>query len=267
MRNKLASILICCGVLAILFGLGGLAGAPVASAQGFVPQPSPRPPVDLDGDSGGRSATTVADTGHVTGTVIDVVTGAPLPGIPVRVGPDLVMTDENGNYDHWLPTGSYTVQVMVDPLRGAAAQEPMQVAVEAGGRTLQHLGVRPAAEAPAAPAPAPAPARSAAPVMAAEPEIAVAAADVPPATLPRTGVDVDAGLVWIVAGVLLVGLGWALWGRPVSRLAPALGRSSRLPSDFDRRAMLADLLGAKGARRTNGDELLEELLARDDPGR
>jgi hypothetical protein len=266
MRRHLATSLIIVGALMILFGFGGWASPGVASAQGAVPQPSPRPPVDLSDESGHNSSSTDI-TGHVTGTVIDQTTGAPVAGVTVKIGDVTVTTDANGNYDYWTPVGSYTVQVMIDPAQGEA-QPPATVEVRAGEATVQHLTFR----SPPAAVPTPAPGRAAAPAPApAEaapvPAPAEAAAVTPPTNLPRTGLEPDESWLWIGAGMLLLLMGWLMWGRPVAQLAPALTRPSRLPAGFDRDALLAALLGAKDVRRARGDDLLEELLARDDAGR
>jgi len=266
MRKHLATFLACLGALSILFGAGSLAGPPVASAQGIVPQPSPRPPVDRSGGSDRKNSAATA-TGHVTGTVIDVVTGVPVPGVAVVIGSDTVTTDENGNYDHWLPPGSYAVQVVPDPARGEPAQAPVMVEVQPGGLTLQHLGLRGApAEAAVAPtvevAQVPV-GRSAAPVAddgavplaveeAAEdsaPAEAAAAPDAPPAMLPRTGIEVDEGWRWIGAGLLLIALGWLVWSQTRQRPAPALNRPSRLAADLDEQALLEKLLTRSQRRR------------------
>ncbi|HWQ15233.1 MAG TPA: carboxypeptidase regulatory-like domain-containing protein [Roseiflexaceae bacterium] len=265
MRKTLSTALIALGALLVLFGFGGWGTPRVASAQGAVPQPSPRPPVELS-DESGRNSTAADITGHVTGTVIDQATGAPVPGATVRVGDVTVTADANGNYDYWVPVGSYTVQVVVDPAQ-AEAQPPVTVEVRAGEATVQHLTFR-SAQAPAA-APTPAPGRVAAhaPTPVAEAAAMDAAAAVtPPKTLPRTGLEPDESWLWIGVGMLLVLMGWLLWGRPVAQLAPALTRPSRLPAGFDRDALLAALLGAKEARPARQSDLLDELLARDAAG-
>lgn len=258
MRRQLASLLITCGALLVLFGAGGWTGPAVVKAQSVAPQPSPRPPANLDGDDSRGDG--IVPTGRVTGTVIDSLTGAPLPGVTVIVGDDLVTSDANGNYDHWLPVGSYNVLVAPDAARVAAAEPPVVVTVTTGGTTVQHLAVRsqPAQQAEAVPA------RAAAPSMevnaAPTPVVQSVVVDAErPRSLPRTGLDGDGSSLWIAGGLALLLIGALVWGRPVARLAPALGRGTRLPADFDGSALLAGLLGA----RTERDELLEELLARD----
>jgi hypothetical protein len=239
MRKQLASLLMTCGALLVLFGAGGWNGATVVKAQSVAPQPSPRPPADFDGDAGNGEV--AAATGRLTGTVIDSATGAPLPGATVQIGDESVTSDANGNYDHWLPAGSYNVTVPPNA-------EVLVVTVVAGGTTVQHLSVTGAQQPVAAPV-VEAPLRAAAPVeIGAEPTVQAAAADeMRPASLPRTGLDIEDGWLWLAGGLGMLLLGWLLWGRPMARLAPALGRSSRLPAGFD------------------ADELLERLLVRDKP--
>jgi hypothetical protein len=235
-RKQLASLLMTCGVLLVLFGGGGWNGATVVRAQSVAPQPSPRPPANFDGNADGGDVAPA--TGRLTGTVIDSATGAPVPGATVQIGNETVTADANGNYDHWLAAGSYNVTA-------APGAEPLVVTVVAGGTTVQHLTT---ASTPV-PAEAPlvaAPARAAVPVeVVAEPTVQAKAAAVPemgPVSLPHTGLDSDGGWLWLAAGLGLLLFGWLLWGRPVARLAPALGRSSRLPADFDAEELLEELL-------------------------
>ncbi|MEN9934007.1 MAG: hypothetical protein RLZZ387_586 [Chloroflexota bacterium] len=279
MRRSFASVLVACGAIMALFGVGGWTGSGVASAQVVVPQPSPRPPV-RSGDDGSSSAVIAPDTGRVTGTVINVTTGAPVAGVQVIVGGELVTTDANGNYDHWMPIGSYVLQVVPDPSLGQAAQPALTVVVRAREVTVQHLGMQGAVVAPPStdlPAVAPAPAAveaAAAPVEAVPAPVEAAAAPVEaasadpaldgPRTLPRTGLEADGSWVWVGGGMLLVLAGWVLFGLPVARLAPALSRRPQLPAGFDSGAMLASLLGARDTSRAPRDELLEELFASDE---
>jgi hypothetical protein len=263
MRRQLASLLITCGALLIVFGFGGWAGPATASAQAPAPQPSPRPAIRAD--DGGSDSAPVAQTGRVTGTVIDQLSGAPLAGVRVLVGNDVATTDANGNYDHWLPVGTYNVMAAPDEARVALVAPPVPVVVTAGGTVVQHLQVR-GPQAPAAPAEEQ-PGRAVAPPAALAAEPPVAAAQLPtddeaPRILPRTGLEADMGGLWLGAGVGLLLMGWLVWGRPVARLAPALSRAPRLPEEFDRNAMLAGLLGAKETRRDLLDELLDQ--AQDD---
>src|SRR5436190_21520837 len=107
----------------LLFGMSalpalGAAPSPVQLA------PSPRPalaPMKGSGDA--------VLMGHITGTVIDLNSGAPSAGVAVRVGSALVWSDANGNYDHWLPVGTYTVTLALADGQGTPAQDVMNVAV------------------------------------------------------------------------------------------------------------------------------------------
>jgi hypothetical protein len=198
----------------LLFGLSAL------PAQGAEPstvamQPSPRPaiqPIHRSDNGGGVL------TGHVTGTVIDLTTGAPVAGVAVNVGGEVVTSDANGNYDHWLPVGTYTVTLALPSSQGTAAQGPMSVTVRAEAATVQHLNFR--SPQPALPAQAPAnqpvaPAVQSAPQPTAQP----AAHGVAPKRLPRTGSNDYGAWVWLAFGALLllaggfVGFGPVMSGR------------------------------------------------------
>ena len=145
LRRKIGSTLAACGIVMLLFGMSalpalGAAPSPVRMA------PSPRPalaPVK------GSSNTVLM--GHITGTVIDLSSGAPSAGVAVRVGDALVWSDANGNYDHWLPVGTYTVTLALADGQGTPAQDVVSVAVLADAATVQHLGFRDLQPAPAAP--------------------------------------------------------------------------------------------------------------------
>src|SRR5215216_7570480 len=57
---------------------------------------------------------TTLPTGRITGTVIDLETGAPAPEIAVSVGDTQVTSDPNGNYDrNGLPPGNYSVALVL----------------------------------------------------------------------------------------------------------------------------------------------------------
>ena len=135
-RRKIGSTLAACGIVMLLFGMSAL------PAQGAAPSPvrmapSPRPAlVPVKGSSD------TVRTGHITGTVIDLNSGAPSAGVAVRVGGALVWSDANGNYDHWLPVGTYTVTLALADGQGTPAQDVMNVPVLADMATVQHLNFR-----------------------------------------------------------------------------------------------------------------------------
>jgi hypothetical protein len=199
----------------ILVGLSAWFTPTLVQAQVVVPEPSPRPPVDFSSERANVEAG--PDYGLVTGTVIDLATGAPVPGVQVSVGPLTLVTDANGNYGEWVPPGTYSVRLMVDSANGVVVPDAQAVSVQAGERTVQHLSFR----TPATPN-----------VVTAAEDVAMVAPDpavmasTPPRVLPRTGLFVDEELVWFGMGVLLVLAGLALWNKPLVRLAPATPRRS-----------------------------------------
>lgn len=108
---------------------------------------SPPPNGGGGGDSGPPSRTGRAPTpvpsGSITGTVIELNTGAPVPGLPVQVGSRIVYTDGFGNYRRdLLAAGDYRVALQIQPNLGEPAQLPLQVLVESGETTVQHLAYR-----------------------------------------------------------------------------------------------------------------------------
>src|SRR5262245_11817600 len=135
-RRKIGSTLAACGIVMLLFGMS------VLPAQGAAPSPvrmapSPRPALAPD-----KRSTDALLMGHITGTVIDLGSGAPAPGVAVNVGGAIVQSDANGNYDHWLPVGTYTVTLALADGQGVPAQDVMTVAVLADAATVQHLNFR-----------------------------------------------------------------------------------------------------------------------------
>src|SRR5215212_6386540 len=186
-RRKIGSTLAACGIVMLLFGMSALPALGAAPSSVRM-APSPRPAlVPVKGSSD------TAFMGHITGTVIDLNSGAPSAGVAVRVGGALVWSDANGNYDHWLPVGTYTVTLALADGQGTPAQDVMNVPVLADVATVQHLNFRGQQAAPAAPtavAARPAAAQPAAPtptaVAADAPAVAGGASDVQPKRLPVT---------------------------------------------------------------------------------
>lgn len=203
MHDTRARALLGAGLSMLLIGLllALSQGAPVASAQ---PQPqqrptlTPLPPTPTRRPAGERDATPAA-AGRITGTVIDLSSGAPAPGVAVQVGEAVVTTDANGNYDRsGLPAGSYQVALALVAGQGAPEQGAVTIALAAGETVVQHLAFR--SPQPAAPAASPA----AAPT---------------PAALPRTSAPAEHW--WLVIGLgcaaLALGAGiktaWGVRGR------------------------------------------------------
>lgn len=147
MRPTAALVVVAALLLAMIAGLGG--GSTEALAQGLPPRPT-LPPV---------TPTTVPPTatplpepepgprrlkpGRVTGTVIDASTGAPAANVAVRIGPRIVVSDANGNYD-WsgLPVGDYEVALALPADWGVDLQGTLTVTVDEGATTVQHLFFR-----------------------------------------------------------------------------------------------------------------------------
>lgn len=267
LRRLIGLTLVACGALALFAGFGSLASTGITSALAQV-GPSPRPtlPPTPPPDSRERRTATgdAGPMGHITGTVIDLTSGAPAPGVGVRVGEESVPTDSNGNYDHWVPAGMISVTLTLAPDQGTPAQELLMVDVRAGETTVQHLGFRSSpAQAPtstvapvATPMAVTAPsAPTAVPVVMMDPSVAM----VPeaPARLPVTAAPAEsAAWLWIMVGAgLLLGGSLILSRRPRATYRPE-------PAD----ALLAQLLtvapAPAGTRAARDDELLARLLER-----
>ena len=244
-RKKLGTALAASGMIMIMLGVGAL---PALGAERPMPalQPSPRPAINPVRHGTG----TGVQMGHVTGTVIDQRTGAPTAGVSVSVGGVTVTTDTNGNYDYWLPVGSYPVALSISSDQGTPSQGSVMVEVQPNAATVQHLSfVSPApAAAPAAQPAAPA-AAAATPVPAPKPVAAVR----PPQRLPRTAESGGTPWAWIVFGMLLLMAGGVVGFAPLAggRSAGAVLRAQAANS-----ALLRALLAQPPV-----DELLAALFA------
>jgi hypothetical protein len=215
-RRKIGSTLAACGIVMLLFGMSAL------PAQGAAPSPvrmapSPRPAL-----APMKGSSDIVLMGHITGTVIDLNSGAPSAGVAVQVGGALVWSDVNGNYDHWLPVGTYTVTLALANGQGVPAQDVMNVPVLADVATVQHLNFRGQQAAPAAPTAAAAQPAAAQPAVATPtiaPAVAGGAPAVQPKRLPVTSESGSAAWLWLTFGVALllaggmVGFGPVLGGR------------------------------------------------------
>jgi len=206
-RLRLNAALLVCGLVMVVLGLAAWLpigeGASIAQAQTLPPRPTAQPTAKPQESK--NHGETSASSGRITGTVIDLSTGAPAPGIGVVVGDVAVTSDGNGNYDRaGLAPGAYTVALALAANQGTAAQEPIVVDLGAGATVVQHLFFRsaPALEPTAVPAAITQPA---------------------PTTLPRTGGEAPWG--WphlaIVLGMAALLLGVWLRRRSIVVRTPA----------------------------------------------
>jgi hypothetical protein len=263
MRKQLSSfILMVCGIIALVVGFTTLPSPAIVSAQ--PPQPSPRPPIlptaNLSQDEPGPTAVV---PGRLTGTVIDLRTGAPMPGIAVVVGRQTLYTDANGNYDVWLESGYYRLDLGLTSNQGTPIQPAQAIAVGPGDTVVVHLFLT--SPAPTAlPTMTPAAATIVAPLkhlpdtsVAHEPAASGGSSQVSsgngnsPNHLPRTAAAANFGSpgTWILLGALLLGLSLVIRLAPRRRQRPRLARNRRAraatpaeqPDDSDE-SLLADLL-------------------------
>ncbi|HEU4326966.1 MAG TPA: hypothetical protein VFS21_27750 [Roseiflexaceae bacterium] len=198
--------------------------------------------------------TSPAPSGRITGTVIELSSGAPAEGIAVRVGDSIVRTDSAGNYQRaGLPQGVYEVALALEPGQGQQAQEALRLALGPGETVVQHLSFTRAALAAIPPTARPTAAASASP--------AAAPAHGAGSALPRrvdpparTGVSLPAtaGIPAVAALVVgLLGLGLTVRALRRTRAAGALlADQSRLVGE------LAPLLRAALRRQRAADSAL-----------
>jgi hypothetical protein len=192
-RTAFGSTLIIVGVCLLLAGLGSWGGHGSAAVHAQT-QPPPRPTLTpaptAKPSSGGHSSEPA--NGRITGTVIDLTTGAPAPGVAVTVGDTTVTTDANGNYDRsGLAAGDYQVALALAAGQGTPAQAPIVVALAADATVIQHLSFRSPPPAALAPTSAPTPAAT-------------------PAALPITGGPADGAWLMLTLGLMMIAGGVAL---------------------------------------------------------
>jgi carboxypeptidase family protein len=208
--------------------------------------------------------------GHITGTVIDLNSGAPAAGVAVNVGGVTVRSDANGNYDHWLPVGTYTVTLALADGQGAPAQDTLRVPVLANMATVQHLNFHGQLPAPVAPTAAAAARPVAAPtaVAGSAPAAGVDAPAGMPKRLPVTSESGTAAWLWLAFGmVLLLAGGLVGFGPVLNGRSPALVLRAHAANSALLRGLLAAPVPA--ARRPaprnapEGDDLLAALLSAD----
>jgi hypothetical protein len=131
-----------------------------------------------------------AATGRITGTIIDLTSGAPAPGIPVQVGEVTITSDANGNYDRTgLPPGSYLVALVLTEGQGIPAQDRITIMLAADATVVQHLFFH------SQPAASPTP---------------VATVTAPPNQLPPTSGPAPSGWLWVVLGLGAIAIGGRL---------------------------------------------------------
>lgn len=243
-HHHLSTTFLICGALLLIVGISALLPGAALAQQDPVPAPSPRPALQFtEQSSGGSSAPDrSAIPGHIGGTVIDVVSSAPVPGMPVRVGDNIVFTDQDGNYGIWVSPGTYLVNVAPAPEQGAVVDGPATVVVEPETPVIQHLRV-------ALPVPD---------VKAAEPAVEEVPVEAP-RRLPRTNDAADVTWVWVSFGILLIGAGVVLGMLPAGRRV--LSTSAAGIAQMSNQAFLQKLLSERPAKRsTQDDALLRELL-------
>ena len=244
--RHVSTSLIFCGVMLLMAGISALLPGAAFAQQDPLPAPSPRPAVEFTEQSsgGGSAPDRSAIPGHIGGTVIDVVSSAPVPGMPVRIGDNIVTTDQDGNYGIWVSPGTYLVNVAPAPGQGDVVDGPMTVIVEPETPVIQHLRVAlPARQAPAA---EPAPVVEAAPVEA-------------PRRLPRTNDAADGAWLWVSFGIMLIGGGIALSLLPSGRRI-LVARAAEV-AHLSNQALLRRLLHERPTpHREKDEELLRKLL-------
>jgi hypothetical protein len=212
--------------------------------------------------------------GRITGTIIDLTTGAPAPGIKVNIGGTVVSSDANGNYDLWVAAGPYSVALVLDASQGEAGQGQQMVDVATDATVIVHLSF-------SSPPPATPVAANSAPVVSVEPTAAPApvaarsgsTAPKPHASprLPRTADDADESWRWVGLGALLLMGGIALeLGRKrlQAQFAGVAARAARFATGYENARLLAALLArgtneTKPARAAANDMLLTALLTTD----
>ncbi|WP_322512781.1 hypothetical protein [Chloroflexus sp.] len=267
-RRMISYSMMVCGVLAMVIGFA-LLPLPASSTAAPALQPSPRPTIPPVTVLPASSPTSVP-MGRVTGTIIDLRTHAPTANIAVKIGDAVVYSDANGNYDRWVESGFYTLELQLSSDQGSPAQAPLTIAVGPGDTVIAHLFFTSTAPSePAFTVEAPTAVPTAAPVAVAPdipavippklPYTGVAAGDkaVPaatsdqqPAQLPRTATTSPFNTqFWFVVGFLLLagGLGLQFW--------PSRRRATPTPAD---ERLLAELLSKPP--RKDDEELLRSLL-------
>ncbi len=189
-------------------------GGPTATPGGPTATPTVTPVVPTATPKPRKPTATPTPPGRITGTIINLTTGAPVPGIAVQVGNAVVTSDSNGNYDrNGLDPGDYEVQLLLTADQGEPAQDLIVITLPPGATIVQHLALRMPVAAPAIEPTPVAPGTD----QAANPDGSAGSAATPipadsavPAQLPRTGES--GGQPWnlILVGLALLSIGWRL---------------------------------------------------------
>lgn len=153
--------------------------------------------------------------GRIIGTVIDLTTNAPAPGITVAIGEATVTTDANGNYQSAeLSAGSYRVALVLTAAQGTPAQDPITIELAAGQTVVQHLAFRSpvAATVTATPTAAPTSTPTSVPTMM-PPTATPTRVPAAPVTLPDTGSSAQqTSFSTGIGGLIVLLLGISIWG-------------------------------------------------------
>jgi hypothetical protein len=204
------------------------------------PPPPPPPPVAVEDNS--YRAPTPVPLGRITGTVIDLRTGAPIVGASVAIGSHLVTSDANGNYDIWVEAGLYPVALQLTEGQGAPANGAQDAMVWGNDVVTLHLFFTSVAPLTTTPLSVPTE-----PVLALPPPSEVEV----PVSLPVTAGEDRVAAALLLAGVALLMLGTVLAMLPRHLLAQAHVADQRLLGALLRRTP-----------RPDTDEILNDLLHR-----
>jgi hypothetical protein len=172
-----------------------------------IPTPTPIPT-----DSTEPKPTAIPGS-RIIGTVIDLTTNAPAPGISVAVGDAQVTTDANGNYERGgLSAGSYQVALVLTAAQGTPAQGPITIELANNQTVVQHLAFRSPVVPTATPTSAPTAAPTSTPTAAPAPPTPTTQPK-PPATLPDTGASAAGAASYVIGvlGLIVLLLGVSIW--------------------------------------------------------
>jgi hypothetical protein len=216
MRRQIASFaLMVCGIIALVGGLTMLPAPITASAQ--APEPSPRPPLQPTAETDNGNKPTAVILSRLTGTVIDLRTGAPTSGIAVEVDDQIIYSDANGNYSISLPSGFYRLELKPTSSQGTSIQPAQRVALGLGDTVVVHLfftSLAPTTVVQVVPTEVIAPTPTVAPPVALPPSlpdtsVAHHTSASAPQSLPNTAAPTGMGSpdMWLLFGALMLGLG------------------------------------------------------------
>lgn len=267
-RQTASSFLMICGILALVVGFAAFP-APGSVAAMPLLQPSPRPPLQPTPDfNGDEPYATAVPTGRITGTIIDLRTGSPRAGIMVAIGDDVVASDAQGNYDHWLSSGLYDLSLQLREGEGTPGQGSQQIAIGPNDTVVVHLfftspaPIAPTVAATSVPTATVVPAAGL-PLAMPDTSIKQPAAETlgAPTSLPHTAVPVlgvEPG-PWLLAGLLLFVVGLLL------QFGPRRRRLTRHQAAMPAETLLTNLLAndLRSGAPANDEVVLRDLLSRD----